>query len=1152
MTDRTTYRFHEPFRAFDEKDVPYGLRVERNSAYTHLHTRVEEGVFYITCPGNSFLFMTPPLRRFEGVFSCGFHLAEGDRSFRFLFGYDPDLRNGWALDFLFRGEGLSVSLGRIARGAVEKIRRRDAVCAADPGGFVLRVTVSGNAVSAFLGDGVFDFELPEDAGEGLAGLALTSSVGEMAVRDVTVTGSDPMEYAVLAEERSTELSLRGGGSVPYRLSWSAESWNGVPYLVYRLDGGIQDRDKLPGWPRRTGQYVAERHRFRDPWIALYEKGSAAPIRKYSVFTGSFSVSDPGLVWHVLLDYFGVLKLPLEASVPLPDGIDPEKLEISFGYGEMSAIGYRMQAADRIEEVFDFASGEFVSEGKARGSERIEVGSESKAALAAIPEDVYDRDAVVRHLESNHFFAEGEPVSFTASFVSSRPAGYLSMTAVLSDAYGDPVGAFAAEREDGKWRFRHEALPVGVYRAVFIVTYGDAELVKREIVFEVFDPSGKRCAPLESGLPVLFSMPNEQKYLDRDAFDLYNPAPDCNTEHYYALSALPGDVGVRRRVWETNRIFGRKWYVWDSFHRTLTREEFRECGEELIRRSDCCYYPVPHEWAVMRHDPLSTMGFPAGGDDPSGLYGDGTMTYLRDFLKEHPWLDIGLTEDAKSVTREQLSRFLSLCLNEWLDYVTKRINRDFRENTEWMRSVNPEIKRACYGPFAIYGGPITTHHSCRYIGFRPEGSLADYMFDGFAQLEDYPYSCTYHTYQGAFFVSHALLHNPGLRIYPEEYTASAGGCIDGAVKDAHPPLGKYGMRPDFNVTHSYEYVYNTAYLTEDGFRYWDERGFMQRDFTEEFADAFVRGWKNVRLHEPAAPLRCAAYLSEIPDGEDRWNVTPAGSYVSNRSNVGISYIFETSRLSGLPNGFPVTYGSLALLTPETTDLIVLPSLEGAPAEALEKLRELYDAGVALIAVGTVTGLEDLFGVSEDRREAEILRLAAENGEREGIFPSRAEFLYAPDGGKTVLWAEGGDGKRYPALIRTERTLLLNASADTLGRQSYGMRNEIYYPANISTLLREKVSEAMRGLVTPVASSDGCGVTLLRDRNGDTLLLAVDYSDYDEPESVREYTVTFDLGKIRDVEPLYGEKPVLLRKDGRIQAAVLRLRQQECALAKLILA
>lgn len=1151
MTNQTKYRFFEPFRVFDSKGTPYGLTVEQNSVYTHLHTRVENDTFYITCAGNSFLCRTPALRQFDALFSCGFHLVEGNSGFRILFGYDPACRTGCALDYRFEDGQLSVTLNAVERGAIREITRRSEPHPCDPCSFELRVSVWAGSVSTSLCETAFDFALPEDAGPGLIGIALTSSVGEMAVRKIMITGSDPLEHRILSEKKTVELSLRGGGSMPYRLSWYAECWDGTPYLVYALDGGIQYRDTLPGYPRRTGQYAVERHVFRNPWIAIYDNKSSGRIGKYSIFNGSFSTTDPGLVWHVLLAYFGVVRLPLSASVPLPEGIDPNRLEISFGYEKMSANGYKMQTETDTEEIFDFTTGERAYIGKARGVEHIMVRSQSAEAISVIPPDVYDREAVLRHLENNHFFTEGEPVGFTAVFVSDKPTEYLSMTAALCNVYGDFLGMLDVRQSDGGWRFLHESLPVGVYRAMFVVSYGDTEYARREIIFEVFDPSGERCAPLESGLPVLFSMPNEQKYLDRDAFDLYNPVPDCNMEHFYSVSAIPGDVGLKRRVWETNRIFGRKWYVWDSFHRTLTREEFEKYGEELIRRSDFCYYPAPHEWAVMRHDPLSRIGFMNGGDNPAGLFGDGIMGYLHDFLRLHPEIEIGLTADAVNISDEQREQLLSLCLNEWLDYVNGRINKDFRENTEWMRSINPRIKRACYGPFNIYGGTLSTDHACRYIGFAPEGSLAEYMFDGFAQLEDYPYSCAYHTYQGAFFAAHALLHNPNLAIYPEEYTASDGGCIDGAVKDAHPPLGKYNMKPYFNVTHSYEYVYNTAHLTPNGFRYWDKRGFMQRDFTQEFADAFVRGWKNVLQHEPDCPLRCAAYLSEIPDDEDRWNVTAAGSCISNRSDEGLSYIFDTSRLCGLPNGFPAVYDSLMNLTSEMTDCVVLPSLKHAPAEAVEKLRELHAAGVALIAVSDVDRLEDLFGVKKECADVGIMRLTAPDGSEEGIYPVTARFLYRPDGGTPVLWAEDENRSRYPAVIRSSRTLLINASADELGRQSYGIRGENYYAANISKLLRKTVSEQMLDIVSAIAVSDGCGITLLKDKNGDTLLLAVDYSDYDDPDGIREYTVTFRFEGIREVEALYGNKPILLRKDGSVRSLVLKLQQQECALMKLTL-
>ena len=91
-----TYTFHEPMLAFDEKNMPYGLWMEKNSVYTHGHVRREDGVFYITCAGNRFLFATPDLAFFRADIACGFHCVEGNGCFRFLFGYDMDRRQGYA------------------------------------------------------------------------------------------------------------------------------------------------------------------------------------------------------------------------------------------------------------------------------------------------------------------------------------------------------------------------------------------------------------------------------------------------------------------------------------------------------------------------------------------------------------------------------------------------------------------------------------------------------------------------------------------------------------------------------------------------------------------------------------------------------------------------------------------------------------------------------------------------------------------------------------------------------------------------------------------------------------------------------------------------------------------------------------------------
>lgn len=1152
-----TYELHEAFRSFYENCIPCGLQIEKNSVYTHNHVRIENGTFYITCKGNYFFTDTPALRTFSADMELGFHNVESGSALRILTGYDRKTRNGCLMDFIIEDRMLEIQWTEVRK---RKYTVLDTVKYAYPGQdgagkcperFKVTIAVGDTTVSGMFDGCIYSFELPEGYREGLMGFTFQGSVGELAAYDVCLYSNDAIVPEVLHGRKTVTLSLREGGNMPYTLSYGVKCYQDRAYLEYSFDGGAQYREKYSEYPRVTGQYTVEQAVIRNPYIALYDSETGKLIQKAIIYRGEFTAADPGLIWKVLLAYFNVQRLPLDGSFGLPANLDYEKIQIAVGYEKIAIDGYEMQAECNLEKIFDFVTGNPVSEGTARGIEHIEVHSFSSGTADRIPKDVYDRPGVLHHLENNHFFDDTEEILFEAKTVTDKDDRFLSMSAELLDVYGDKLDDMSMTSAEGNcYRFTYTALPVGVYRVRFHAGYGDRVFLVREIVFEVYDPAGEKCAPLESGLPVLFSMPNEQKYLDRDAFDLYNPSPDCNMEHFYAVSAMSGDIGMRKRIWETNRIFGRKWYVWDSYHRTITKEEFRKYGEDLIRYSDYCYYPLPKEWAVMRHDLVSFIGF-FSEDSESSIMGEGILEYLKDFLEEYPECrnDIDITDG--SVTQEKLDPFLALHMKQWLDYVIPKIREDLIRNTEWMRSINPKIKRACYGPFNIYASPITTHHGCRYLGMDPEDNLADMRYDGFAQLEDYPYSCTYHTYVGAYFMMHALLHHPGICIYPEEYTASRGGCIDGAVKNAHPPLGRYDMPAYFNVTHSYEYVYNTAHLTPEGFRYWDKRGFMQRDFTNDFAEAFVRGWKHVKQHEPAHPLRSMAYLSEIPLQEDNWKWKEDNSWVSNRSNCGISYVFETARKSGLPGGFAVTYETLMNLTDEQTDCIVLPSLKYASEEVIRKIKELYAQGVALTAVSDVTGLEDLFGVRENHCEQEIYRLTA-GGVSESVYPETVSFYYEPTDAEVLLWAEDGEGRRFPALFRKGKTLLLNGSVDEMGRQSFDVIATHFYAANISELLRSTLSDALRKLYVPVALADNCGITLLKDQSGNILLLAVNYENYEfaDPQRTWEAEIRLHLEKVEEVETIYGEQPAVLKENREVKGIHLSLHHQECALYRLI--
>ena len=164
---------------------------------------------------------------------------------------------------------------------------------------------------------------------------------------------------------------------------------------------------------------------------------------------------------------------------------------------------------------------------------------------------------------------------------------------------------------------------------------------------------------------------------------------------------------------------------------------------------------------------------------------------------------------------------------------------FSRQNELFRSYNPNFKRACYGPFNVYTSTMRTYKESEMYGFETGDTLSDAIYTGFAQFEDYPASCAYQTYRGAFGAGTTLTNAPRLTIYPEQYTTSRGGIIDGAVYFAHPPIGAYRVPLWFNTTHAREYVYNTPTKPPDGFRYWGTYGFMNADFSPEETEAFVR-------------------------------------------------------------------------------------------------------------------------------------------------------------------------------------------------------------------------------------------------------------------------------------------------------------------------
>lgn len=1120
------FTFEEKFLCWDSHYKPYGIRIEASSRLWHKHARASEAGYTVFCPGNKYLLEMPQTGDFSMELTYLFEVLNDYAGVSAFFGYDPDRHCGYELRAEWHKAAstlvctlLEITDERytpvaecVAEGVAFPAAGTEYTLSLSMHGGKLTVTASGGGSAAFV--------LP--ARRGMLGFSRPVFVGSVTFRSVRAETGDVTEETL--DQVKVTVPLVNGGTMPLTVDYRLFTAGGKSYLTATLDGGPQYRSDETYHPypvNRQGQYVVERWFMKQPYIGVGGE-------KFYFSMGEVNLADPFLAWKELLyPLLHFMDLPLTMTVPLPDGqVDGYR----FGYENVEIFGYRLQGG---KNEFNFSrDGAYLGETVFDDTFRL-VSPADKRAARIIPETVFQYETVRAHFARNHYFAEDEEIRFTV-FAQTRKR-YLTYEAQLQNVYGEKLEDLPVE--DGQ--IRHAPLPVGVYRMHLTVRYGGEVLTELDTAFEVFDETGARCAPLESGLPVLFSMPNEQQYLDRDPFDPWNNGAPANLEHFYSCTAFTGHVAEQKRIWEVTKRFGRTWYVWLSNHRTMVDHDWHD-HMDILKNADYIYYPSDYEWAVLRSDCYR-----------EGLWDamPKTVELLDEFLDARPGARelVGYERGAK-VSRENITRLHQHFIHEWYALLQSRLTECFRQQNETFTAINPGFKRACYGPFAIYTANMRTSKLSEFYGFETDDTLSDVIYTGFAQLEDYPYSCAYQTYRGAFGAGATLVRSPKLVIYPEQYKSSRGGCIDGAVYFANPPVGGYVMPPWFNTTLSREYVYNTPRKTETGFAYWNTYGFMKSDLTDGDIDPFIRDWKYVLQYQPERPARSAVYICEFDGSDDGLEPDfPSWRAPYNISEEGVGYLYETSRYAGLPAGFFASWETLLTVTAEDTDLVVLPSTVSAPKAALEHIRALHASGVSVIAVSRVDGLEDLFGVRYAPTQVRYYGIAAD-GESESVCPYTAPAGYEADGAEVLLTADG-----TPVLLRNSNAALYNISPAAVGR-SYFFAGVESARSTISPLLRKQSIALMRSLSRPVACTgdENCGVSLFTDTNGGALLLVVDYAEHDQAklQSVTEKTVMLPGSGWHGAEAVDGRTlRRLIGEDGVLEGIAVALHPHESALIRL---
>lgn len=1122
------FRLSDNFIAYDKNRQPYTFSCEKHTETENLHAGVTENGFALKSIGNRFLLNTPPFT--VGTFDADFTISypyEIDPCFQLLFGYDKQTRVGYGLQFTYHiGKSLCTELISVQNGEYTALSAAvEADWVLPENGYAhLTLEIRSDAVTAHVGEALFCFK--HTATSGFLAIDRKTFIGELIFKSIAFVSDEDFDEETLVSTPKFSVPLTNGGDIPYTVRYRVDKIGGEYFMTVELDGGTKSRPLNRS--ERIGQYVAEIDYMTAPYVGL-RCGGKDMLFCFSDKENCFV--DPNIFWDCQKIFFGDTALPICNRFKL----EPLKGDISefiFGYENLLCRGYAQQAGGN--EFRFSADGRVVYEGAALNQNDTYslLSPPDKKAVSLIDKQTPDYESIRMHLQRNHYFAVDEAVDFTLLFRTTTDQAYLSFQAEIQNVFetqvltNKPIEADASPRENGfselSAKVKFEPLPVGVYKIVFTVLYGDEPYKRISHAFEVYDPNFDICPPLAAGLPFMFTMNNEQKKLARNGFDLSNPMPSCDFGHYIACATTTPVEAEERRIWENLKPFGREWFAWLGL---------RTCND---------YMSPTHAPTLKNADYLFHTDVDTGQEGgPYSLYPsrvdhwNGASFYnhsavkalVQAFFREHPEYPVSARITDEPVTTELFEEIEKECGNKLVEYINRANVERVKKHNRELQKDNPRVKRSIYGPMPPYTNPTLTYHSLKHYGVPNDTALCDEYYSGFAIFEDYPFSCAYRTYRGPFAVMTILAHLPQMKLYPELYTGSRGGCIDGAVKNAHAPMGEYSCPAYQNSTLAFEYAFNTAYKTRDGFGYWTSYGFHRGLNTCEYMDEFAKNWRYVREHKPVRPLRSIAYIIDFDETEDMYR-RECNCY--NQSESGVTVVYECARESGVPNGFGVTSEMLDTLTERDCDLLVLPSLKNASPRHLAKLRELYLAGVNLIAVSDVTGLEDIFGVEAHKQSATVFSLSY-NGEREYVYNTEATFAYRPTTAEVTVTANDS----IPAVLCTARTALINTALFSLGCAEKTKMTVAKGAFIVGSLIRKALVSLVTQLSEPLAFGENVGVTVFEDENQSTVLFAVNYTPFDNAvhgdiEAVVRINIPGITDALSDIPVKKGKKDGVIRE------------------------
>ena len=1147
------FRISENFILHDKDVQPYNMEIIKNSSFTHKHGCVKEQGYAIICSGNNCMIHSPELTQFDLTAKVQYGRVNlTDSKWRFypiedaewmvFFDYNKDTRCGKAVSFRTCVKDGCVKVKYLDVTGIKRILLKELVfdnkVLSCDDVYDVFVSVKDGKLSGSFADCDFSFDI--DSVKGRVGFMTENFPGEFFIREFDLVSEDKFKEKVLMDKKLT-IPMLNGGKVPYEVSVKVTKIDETLFMDYKLDGGCPSNpiDENCG---SSGQYSVEWDRFLNPRIVIKNKYKE---QGYYLKNGEMAVHDPNIHWEHLEQCVPVDHLPFEKRSGLPEDLWCKDTQIIFAYDSLRCKGYAMQEG-AAEFRYD-KNGELLYAGKPLEDGLAVISSYGTEAFKLIPSDMPEMDKIKEHFENNHYFVKGEQLDFSIKLFSSRRTGVMTVKAVLCDAFGDEIETFDADIknicESGLERMKileysasHEGLSHGVYRIKFVFSLEGEEVYSKASTFEVIDPNETVSPAVASGLPYLYSTPNEDIGLIRDAFDVWNPMPDLDHNHYFSCMAYTPSIGMNRKVPEIKKPFKREWFVWlggrtEPDYDNLEKFSYALKAADYIQYPDCCGFNI---WRM-----------------PSPR----ARGFLNDFLNENPEYKKKLSFDVvdDTFTKDMYDEILTWdeCREAWFTYCNERSNKEIKRwDDETFAPYTNNFPRTGYGPINCYTIPYATYYTMRHFGREANGEIGPSdFFGGFCQFEDYPYSCSYKTYRSALAMSSIKLWDKNLTMYPEMYQNGSGMCPDGAVAFANPPYASYICPTYFHGTQVLEAAFGTPIRRDNGYDYWRDYGFMARDFPKDRLESLISGWKNVRDHKPQKPVKTVGFITDFTYGDTRYDVSikerelPDGM-IYNISEEGVAFLYGCAREAGQPAGAVLKLETVKNLDPDEMTMLVVPSLRGADKEVVDALRNLYNKGVALFAISHIDGLEDIFGVEPDEKVVKMATLSDGNI-TESVYPCDNEFRYRANGADVLVYANDGQ----PALFKNGRAALINASVSHLALDAFVERIQTGREC-ISEMLKGYCRDIFNELSNGPVKADGCGVNAFIDEHGDTVLMPVNYSPYDQKvlyDSVPAAIDLFELGA-KDLETDHKVKKFF--KDGKLFRIEFELLPHQYAIMKLI--